>query len=222
MAEKTKCNCFPLPQSKCILDEVSDSIPDIIIRSTGMKGSPIDKLITVREIDRVWDEIGKFIYNEMMQQKCVIVPNIGIFNFIYIPLDISQKKKLFTLKPFLTLSERLLNNFGISFTEKRVEDSLPVIRLNFHKVAIQSGCNRVKVDQVYRTIISGLNRCLRERSDIDFNFPHIGVLKFRGIKAKMIFDKKFLDKIEKVEIHTEITIKNFRKEMNLHNSEIQI
>ena len=71
-----------------------------------------------------------------------------------------------------------------------------MVPLNFSQLSQEIPYDRDTIEQCIREIVGALTRSIASNRPIDLTFPSIGRLQVHGSKAKVIFFKNFVNRME--------------------------
>jgi hypothetical protein len=139
----------------------------------------------------IWNALSKYIYDEMSGGNGVTIAGFGTFTFVEHRLDVAQKTQLIRVKPFLVLSEKLLQTHSIKQNIELVKQSVPVGKINYTQICLHANNKYARdvVETVLHESFTALQHFLRTDGHVRIDFPRIGTLKLDlSPKAQDIFE----------------------------------
>lgn len=148
------------------------------------------------DLTNVWENVSRFIENQMNQQKGVNIAALGTFTFSQKKLDIGNNKFIMMQRPIFMLSERFAQTHNLQSTKYHVPGQIPVVQLNFASMAHESPFDRDTVESCVKEILGSVNRAVNTRRNLELTFSGIGRLTIRDSKVKMRFYKEFINQMD--------------------------
>ncbi|XP_032878357.1 coiled-coil domain-containing protein 81 isoform X2 [Amblyraja radiata] len=131
----------------------------------------------------------------MSLQKGVHISGLGTFTFSQQRLDIGHRLILLQ-RPVFVMSEKFLQIHGLSRAKQHVSGDIPIVKLNFTFLALESPYDRDTVEGCVKETLQIMNRYIACNRDVNFPFKDIGVLTIRNNKVKMKFYREFLNAMD--------------------------
>lgn len=158
--------------------------------------STIKDALSDDDVSNVWENVSRFIENQMTQQKGVNINALGTFTFTQKRLDIGNNKFIMIQRPIFMLSEKFAQTHNLQSTKYHVPGQIPVVQLNFAAMAHESPFDRDTVESCVREILGSVNRTVNTRKNLELVFSGIGRLSIRDSKVKMRFYKEFINQMD--------------------------
>uniref|UniRef100_A0A4W3IW39 Coiled-coil domain containing 81 n=1 Tax=Callorhinchus milii TaxID=7868 RepID=A0A4W3IW39_CALMI len=125
----------------------------------------------------------------------VHIPNLGTFTFSQQKLDMGHKQILMQ-RPVFLMSEKNVQDHGLTYTKQHVSDDIPIVPLNFTAISLESPFDRDTVEGCVKETLQIMYRYISLKRNVEFIFKDIGVLTIRNNKVKMKFYKDFLNAMD--------------------------
>eukprot|EP01117_Protostelium_nocturnum_P018576 TRINITY_DN7800_c0_g1_i2.p1 TRINITY_DN7800_c0_g1~~TRINITY_DN7800_c0_g1_i2.p1 ORF type:complete len:413 (-),score=64.11 TRINITY_DN7800_c0_g1_i2:1208-2395(-) len=134
-----------------------------------------EKSISVEQILSVWNEIMNFVQQNMLIQRSVNYPGLGLFT-IRKPQNSGRFKG--TVKPDFILSSGFCRQFNIRKGTKVPPDHITQMQINFASIAMICGVSRDDASQIFRNIIKTIgNRLGNGNVELDCTFGKLYISK---------------------------------------------
>uniref|UniRef100_A0A4W3J678 Coiled-coil domain containing 81 n=1 Tax=Callorhinchus milii TaxID=7868 RepID=A0A4W3J678_CALMI len=147
------------------------------------------------DVVNVWANVAGFTDRQMSLQKGVHIPNLGTFTFSQQKLDMGHKQILMQ-RPVFLMSEKNVQDHGLTYTKQHVSDDIPIVPLNFTAISLESPFDRDTVEGCVKETLQIMYRYISLKRNVEFIFKDIGVLTIRNNKVKMKFYKDFLNAMD--------------------------
>ncbi|EDV19943.1 uncharacterized protein TRIADDRAFT_61593 [Trichoplax adhaerens] len=149
--------------------------------------------LSTNDVLDIWDNISRFVEQQMLLQKGVSIPGLGTFTFSQKKLDMGGNKYILFQRPIFTISEKFAQSHGIAFTKTYTPGEIPVISLNLSYLSNESPFNRDTIEACVKEVLMALSKSVRANRNIEFTFTGVGRLCIRSKKVKMKFFKEFIN-----------------------------
>uniref|UniRef100_A0A4W3JNS5 Coiled-coil domain containing 81 n=1 Tax=Callorhinchus milii TaxID=7868 RepID=A0A4W3JNS5_CALMI len=151
--------------------------------------------LSADDVVNVWANVAGFTDRQMSLQKGVHIPNLGTFTFSQQKLDMGHKQILMQ-RPVFLMSEKNVQDHGLTYTKQHVSDDIPIVPLNFTAISLESPFDRDTVEGCVKETLQIMYRYISLKRNVEFIFKDIGVLTIRNNKVKMKFYKDFLNAMD--------------------------
>ncbi|KAM6158616.1 coiled-coil domain-containing protein 81-like [Rhynchocyon petersi] len=135
-----------------------------------------------RDVSSIWGKVSEFVERQLLMNKGVQIPGLGIFTFTRQRLQVGNNKFIFLKRPAMPATPG--------------SDDIPVIPLNFTMLSVDLPFTRDIVEGCVRETLLFLSRAISTEQSVEFIFKGIGVLVIRESKVKMRFYKDFLSTVD--------------------------
>lgn len=152
----------------------------------------IPKSLSEEDVLQIWVQISQFVIRQLIQQKAVNMPGLGMFSVLQCRLDLGNNRSLVVQRPIFMLAEKFAKTHALTSTKYQSSGEIPVIQLNFAVISMEMGIDRDVVEICIKEILSAFNRAVNTRKNVDLTFHNIGRLVIKDGKAKMKFTRDFL------------------------------
>ncbi|XP_035507913.1 coiled-coil domain-containing protein 81-like [Morone saxatilis] len=152
--------------------------------------------LSENDITCIWADVSAYIERQMTLQKGVHLVGLGTFTFSQQKLDIGNK---FTViqRPIFLLAGKLVQSLGLKQVRPLAAAThLPVVQLNFAAVSQETPFSRAVVEGCIRETLLVLFRALASEQNVFLTFQGIGVLSFKNNKARMKFNRDFINTMD--------------------------
>ncbi|XP_038675144.1 coiled-coil domain-containing protein 81-like isoform X2 [Scyliorhinus canicula] len=151
--------------------------------------------LTDDDIVNIWANVSAFVDRHMSLQKGVHISGLGTFTFSQQRLDVGRRLILIQ-RPVFVMSEKFVQNHGLSYTKQHVSGDIPIVELNFTFLALESPYDRDTVEGCVKETLQIMYRYIANNRSVHFTFKDIGVLTIRNNKIKMKFYRDFLNAMD--------------------------
>ncbi|KAG8199697.1 hypothetical protein JTE90_022146 [Oedothorax gibbosus] len=181
------------------------SIEDLVKGTKELPYPSIGKDITIEEAVRIWKAVGEFVYQNLLQNRIVSIPNIGKFAIHEEKIPVAHNPSRFYCRrtPIFQLSSRLTRHFRMKETNNLINGSRPEVSLNISTIAYMCHVPRFVVDVCIKEITAAVYRRLAENVRVELPFAGIGVVSIRRETYKILFQYKLLKRINETVIRSE-------------------
>lgn len=156
------------------------------------KYSLIPKSLAEEDVLQIWVQVSQFVIRQLIQQKAVNMPGLGMFSVLQCRLDLGNNRSLVVQRPIFMLAEKFAKTHALTSTKYQSSGEIPVVQLNFAVISMEMGLERDVVEICIKEILSAFNRAVNTRKNVDLTFQNIGRLVIKDGKAKMKFTRDFL------------------------------
>jgi len=152
----------------------------------------IPKNLSEEDVLQIWVQVSQFVIRQLIQQKAVNMPGLGMFSVLQCRLDLGNNRSLVVQRPIFMLAEKFAKTHALTSTKYQSSGEIPVVQLNFAVISMEMGLERDVVEICIKEILSAFNRAVNTRKNVDLTFQNIGRLVIKDGKAKMKFTRDFL------------------------------
>ncbi|KAI3377503.1 hypothetical protein L3Q82_008672 [Scortum barcoo] len=148
------------------------------------------------DINSIWADVSAYIERQMTLQKGVHLAGLGTFTFSQQKLDIGNKHTMIQ-RPIFLLAGKLVQSLGLKQVRPLAAAThLPVVQLNFVAVSQETPFSRDVVEGCIRETLLLLFRALASEQNVFLTLQGIGVLSFKNNKARMKFNRDFINAMD--------------------------
>jgi nucleoid DNA-binding protein len=144
------------------------------------------------DVISIWDALSHYIFDEMNRNNGVTIPGFGTFTFVEQRMDIAQRTQLVRCKPFLVLSEKMIQTHSIKQNIELIKQSVPMNKINYTQICLKTNNKYARdvVETVLREAFTSIQYFLRKDGHVRIDFPHIGTFKLdtSTTRAQDVFD----------------------------------
>ncbi|KAM6158551.1 coiled-coil domain-containing protein 81-like [Rhynchocyon petersi] len=187
--------CSPAAAGTSWALEMMNSLPSTP-KKRGRQVLPTLPLLSQEDVSTIWEKVSEFVERQLLMNKGVQIPGLGIFTFTRQRLQVGNNKFLFLKRPVFILAEKLVQLHRLEQNKIYTPGDIPVIPLNFTMLSVDLPFTRDIVEGCVRETLLFLSRTISTEQSMEFTFKGIGVLVIRESKVKMRFYKDFLSTMD--------------------------
>ncbi|KAM6158547.1 coiled-coil domain-containing protein 81-like [Rhynchocyon petersi] len=165
-------------------------------KKRGRQVLPTLPLLSQEDVSTIWEKVSEFVERQLLMNKGVQIPGLGIFTFTRQRLEVGYNRFIFLRRPVFILAEKLVQLHGLEQNKIYTPGDIPVIPLNFTMLSVDLPFTRDIVEGCVRETLLFLSRTISTEQSVEFTFKGIGVLVIRESKVKMRFYKDFLSTVD--------------------------
>ncbi|KAM6158617.1 LOW QUALITY PROTEIN: coiled-coil domain-containing protein 81-like [Rhynchocyon petersi] len=165
-------------------------------KKRGRQVLPTLPLLSQEDVSSIWEKVSEFVERQLLMNKGVQIPGLGIFTFTRQRLQVGNNKFIFLKRPIFVLAEKLVQLHRLEQNKIYTPGDIPVIPLNFTMLSVDLPFTRDIVEGCVRETLLFLSRTISTEQSMEFTFKGIGVLVIRESKVKMRFYKDFLSTVD--------------------------
>ncbi|KAM6158549.1 coiled-coil domain-containing protein 81-like [Rhynchocyon petersi] len=187
--------CSPAAAGTSWALEMMNSLPSTP-KKRGRQVLPTLPLLSQEDVSTIWEKVSEFVERQLLMNKGVQIPGLGLFTFTRQRLQVGNNKFLFLKRPVFILAEKLVQLHRLEQNKIYTPGDIPVIPLNFTMLSVDLPFTRDIVEGCVRETLLFLSRTISTEQSMEFTFKGIGVLVIRESKVKMRFYKDFLSTVD--------------------------
>ena len=169
-----------------------DQITILIEQCRSCKYSLIPRTVSDDEVHTLWNSVSQFVAKNLLQNKAVNLPGLGLFSLQCRTLDLGNNGKLSATRPIFVLSDKFATTYGVIYSKVHASGDIPVVPLNYAVISVETGFSRDTVETCFKELLGGFSRNISSQKNGELTFRDLGRLVVKESKAKMKFCKEFL------------------------------